>query len=352
MATLGYSLLAFGVCLVAGLVWIRLAPMLGLLDVPGGRRQHLHIVPKVGGLALVTTVLLLARLPGLQVRTTPLESGAILAMAAIGVSDDRFDLRPRYKAGLGFILALALGLAGTNRLFPGLAPFPLLGLTIPPIPWVVFMLLGFMYLCIPQALNLIDGANGLATGFALVVIGCLWAAGDPHPFLVGALLACLALNWPKARLFLGDCGSLAIGLMLVVYAQKAFLLPNPNHLLWLFAYPAIDVITVTIIRKIHRRPIFEGDRAHLHFQLRDRWPGHARLVVPALLLAAFMCGSEVFTTGAWRALPYLGLTSLLALAGWFILATAFGPDLAVAPPICPVEPERVLPKPLSEPAPK
>ena len=70
-----------------------------------------------------------------------------------------------------------------------------------------------------------------------------------------------------------------------------------------------------------------------------------------MLLAAFLCGSEVFTTGGWRALPYLGLASLLGLAGWFILATAFGPA-AVAPPIRPVEPERVLPKPLSEPAPK
>ena len=349
MSLFNHSFSAFLTCLTVCLILIRLAPTVGLLDFPGGRRQHLDVVPKVGGLALIATLLLGVLLRRIHVHTSPLESSAILSLAILGVIDDRFDLRARYKAGLGFILALGLALATTYRLFPGLSPVHLFGLIIPPIPSLVFALLVFMYLCIPQALNLIDGANGLATGFSLVVTGCLWAAGDPHPFLAGVLLACMVLNWPKARLFLGDCGSLSIGMMLVIFAQKKFLLPNPNHLLWLFAYPAVDVITVTLIRLFTNRPIFEGDRNHLHFQLGDRWPRHSRLVVPVLLALAAICGSEIFVHGHFRIIPYMGLVSLGALSSWLVAVTVMARGLPADLTTHPKETEVTIRTAASEP---
>jgi UDP-GlcNAc:undecaprenyl-phosphate/decaprenyl-phosphate GlcNAc-1-phosphate transferase len=343
MNLLTYSISSFLLCLAAGLAGIWLAPHLGLLDHPGGRRRHGEAVPKVGGLALISSLLAFYACTSLHLITSRVETFAVLSMGLLGVVDDRFDLRARYKAGLGFFLALALALATTLKVMPGLAPFPLFGIAVPPVPWVVFALLGFMYLCIPQALNLIDGANGLATGFALVVTACLWAAGDPHPILGGALLACLVLNWPKARLFLGDCGSLFIGLLLVIYAQKAILLPRPNHMVWLFAYPAVDVITVTIIRMIHRRAIFDGDRNHLHFQLIDRWPHLSHLFVPLLLSIAAMCGSEIFTTGRWRFVPFGGLAILLGMSLTFIAASARKRPEALLKPIG--EQDLAVPKP-------
>jgi len=315
-------IIAFILCLTMGLIAIRLAPHLGLLDIPGGRRQHDGPVPRVGGLALLTSLLAIAFIGGFRLPFTTLEFCMVSAMAVLGFLDDRIELRARWKAILGLVIAVILARATAAHLLPTLVPYELLGMTFPPVPWLAFTLLTLLFWCVPQAINLIDGCNGLATGFGLVVLGSLWGMGSRHPALTGVLLACLVLNWPKARLFLGDCGSLSVGLVLVIFAQKALGMPHPNHLLWLFAYPIIDVLTVVAIRLIGRRPIYVGDRNHLHYQIIDRWPQLTKVTVPGLLFAAAICGSEVYLHRQWRALPYLGLTILLAISAFFIVVKA------------------------------
>jgi UDP-GlcNAc:undecaprenyl-phosphate GlcNAc-1-phosphate transferase len=310
--------------LASGLVGIHIAPSLGLLDIPGGRRQHTGHIPRVGGLALCAAVLLLSLFPLFRLPLTPLELCAVASMAILGFMDDRLELRARWKAILGLTVALVLAGATLHHL-----PFPvpslnLLGFAVPGHPWVAFGLLAVMFWCLPHAFNLIDGANGLATGFGLVVLCSLWAKGSPHPVAVGGLLACLALNWPKAKLFLGDCGSLSIGLLLVIFAQKALLMPEPNHIMWLFAYPTVDVLTVTAIRIFSKKPIMQGDRNHLHYQIADRWPALAPTAVPLLLAISAMCGSEVYLPAPWVAVPYLGLFALLGLAAFFTVTSVFG----------------------------
>ncbi len=312
------TIIAFALCLALGLIGIRLAPHLGLLDVPGGRRQHHGLVPKVGGLALSTTLIILSFRPDYRLPFTPLETTAVAAMAILGFLDDRIELRARWKAILGFLLAGILATGAAHHLAPTLLPYEILGMTLPPYPWLAFGLLLLLFWCIPQAVNLIDGSNGLATGFALVVLLSLWGHGSRHPALGGALLACLLLNWPKARLFLGDCGSLSIGLILVIFAQKSLAMPHPNHILWLFAYPIIDVLTVVIIRMFTGQPISVGDRNHLHYQISDRWPHLAPLSVPVLLCIAAMCGSEIYLGRTTMLVPYAGLGLLLSLSAFFI----------------------------------
>jgi len=321
MVKLVYGIITFFLCLGAGFLAIRLAPALGLLDMPGGRRQHGAPVPRVGGIAIIMSLLAISVISGYRIPLTALETGCVLCMALIGLVDDCVDLRARWKAFLGLIVATALATGAMHHLGPHLATFEILGLAIPPVPWLAFFLLVLLFWSIPQAFNLIDGANGLAMGFGLVVVGSLWAAGVSHPMVGGALLACLALNWPKSRLFLGDCGSLSIGLLLIIYAQKAIIMPYPNHLIWLFAYPMIDVLTVITIRTINRQPIFRGDRSHLHFQIGDRWPFLAHVSVPLLLIIAAMCGSEIYLSERWALIPYAGLALLFTLSGFFILAS-------------------------------
>lgn len=275
----------------------------------------------MGGLALIVTLLILSMVMGFKLPLTPIELCAVFTMGALGLVDDLMDMRARWKASLGLVMAVVLAVGALQHIDPNLAPYQILGIKVPPLSWLAFILLVLLFWCIPQAINLIDGANGLATGFGLVVLGSLWVGGTPHPVMCGALLACLVLNWPKARLFLGDCGSLSIGLLLVLYAQKVALLPNPNRMLWLFAYPIIDVSTVIAIRLISHKPVFLGDRNHLHYQLGDRWPAFRHLSVPLLLGVAAMCGSETYLAAHWVALPYVGLTILLAMSGFFILTS-------------------------------
>jgi len=310
MKTSSLIFCSFSLALALGFLAIRLAPMLRLLDVPGGRRQHGAPVPRVGGLALISALLIISFLRGFYLPMTNLEFVLVLVMAITGLVDDLTDLRPVWKASLGLFVALVLAGSLVSSLHAGLAPFKVFLFLVPPAPWLVFTLLALFFWSIPQALNLIDGANGLATGFGLVVVGNLWASGSPHPMLAGTLAACLLLNWPRARLFLGDCGSLSLGLLLVIYAEKRLLIPNPNHLLWLFAYPIADVLMVIIIRLIQSKPVFIGDRNHLHYQLIDRWPKYIWGPVPMLLTIAALCGSEIYLTGPWLILPYSGLAML------------------------------------------
>jgi UDP-GlcNAc:undecaprenyl-phosphate GlcNAc-1-phosphate transferase len=254
-------------------------------------------------LALITALLAVSLVRGFGLQLSRLELVAIICMAFVGLVDDLLDLRARNKAAFGLIVSFLLAAGVMHQLPHGHPAFMLLGLTVPPLPWLESGLLVLLFWCIPQGFNLIDGANGLATGFALVVVGSLWCAGFPHPLMTGGLLACMSLNFPKARLFLGDCGSLSIGLMLVIYAQKALLWSNPNSLLWIFAYPIIDVVMVIIIRLIKRKQIYIGDRSHLHHQIQERWPSFAWLAVPILLGIAAMCGSEAYLTGPWVIVP-------------------------------------------------
>ncbi|HLO69049.1 MAG TPA: MraY family glycosyltransferase [Holophaga sp.] len=252
---------------------------------------------------------------------TALEGTAILFVALLGLADDRWDIRARYKAIACLVLAVVLSLGAYHWVTPTAAPFQFLWFTLPFSIWTVFPLLVVMFWSLPQAFNLIDGANGLAIGFALVVMGSLWVAGYPHPLTIGGLIGCLLWNWPRARLFLGDCGSLSIGLLVVIFAQKNVLTANPNHMLWLFAYPIADVLLVMAIRKTLRRPIFCGDRNHLHFQLQDRFPRFQRLVVPLLLGISALCNSAIYLQGAWQILPGVGLILLLLFAAWAFLAS-------------------------------
>lgn len=318
MNNITFVSISFGATILVGLVASRLAPHLGLMDIPGGRRQHKGPIPRVGGLALMTSLLLVIAILRPVGSYTKLELAVVALIATLGFLDDRLDLRARWKAALGLAIAITLAAGAVYRLLPSLGHYHILGIPFPPYPWVAFLLLVALFWCIPHGFNLIDGANGLATGYALVVFFSLWGTGFSHPFIVGGLLAILLLNWPKARLFLGDCGSLSIGLLLAISAQKALAMPDPNRLMWLFAYPIIDVTTVVLIRKRNGNPISIGDRNHLHYQMIDRWPGLKPFAVPILLGLAALCASKIYVAGWWNGLPVAGLLGLLSLSAYFI----------------------------------
>lgn len=301
-------------CFGFALFLIRLAPRLGLLDIPRGRRQHLHPVPMVGGLALILSLALGHFEPFCQLPLAVPEQLAVLAMALLGLLDDRFELRARWKALVSLGLALLLAYSTSRQLAHLTHPLYFLGLSLAPTSWAVLPMLVAMYWALPQSFNLIDGANGLAMGFGLVVLASLWAAGYPHAFFVGALLGCLTLNWPRARLFLGDCGSLSLGLLLTILVKGACLEQHPSHIILLFAYPTADVSMVVLVRLLQGRSLGIGDRNHLHHQIKDRWPGLKMWIAPLLLSLAALCASGGYLGGDWLYVPVIGVVLLALVA--------------------------------------
>jgi UDP-GlcNAc:undecaprenyl-phosphate GlcNAc-1-phosphate transferase len=301
-----------------------LAVRIGALDRPGPRRVHREPVPSLGGLAFVAAVLGVAwvarALPGPARELTggPLVglTFASIPILALGIIDDLRGVSAHAKLGVQICAALVLSLFGygvtaiTNpfggTLFAHALNAPL------TVAWV---------LLVTNAINLIDGLDGLAAGVVAVVSGTLWWVGHVHgdmyvmflsAILVGATLGFLPFNFPSARVFMGDTGSQFLGLTVAALS----LLENrkgTTTLTLLFpivalGLPLIDSVTAFGRRVLAGRPVFHADSEHIHHRLlRLGWSPHRAVIalwlVSALLgLAAVMLEPLERRTAGWLAM--------------------------------------------------
>jgi UDP-GlcNAc:undecaprenyl-phosphate GlcNAc-1-phosphate transferase len=289
----------------------------GWMDHPEGRKQHAHPTARVGGLAFLVVLVAAKLLGGLQLNLSPLEWGAVLGMGLVGAADDRYDLRARWKALAGMLVAVVLASLHTWQLLQSGLDVTLFGIDLPEHGVVFFPLLLMWYWGVPQAFNLIDGVNGLSLGFSCLLLGALSLTpttrlGVGAAPLWGALLGLLVLNYPKARHFMGDSGALALGTLFAILVMNQALPVHRGLALWLMAYPVLDVTTVVAIRWSTGRPLAQADRSHLHHWLLDRLGGRAWLVTPLLLLVAAL---PMLRDMAWTYAKPVSAAGFLLLAG-------------------------------------
>jgi UDP-GlcNAc:undecaprenyl-phosphate GlcNAc-1-phosphate transferase len=338
-------LLLLGVSLVLSLaltpVIRALARRCGLVDRPDQRRKiHGRPIPVAGGVAIVVasvTAVGLALLSDNPLRPyladqadglTGLLLGA-LVICAVGVADDYHCLRGRHKL-LGQAAAVALVihfgvLVRTVHLFNCEIELGLLA-----VPFTAFWLLGAI-----NALNLIDGMDGLLSSVGLIVTLAMsalagihgqWAAACVAIVLAGALLGFLRYNFPPASIFLGDCGSMVVGLAVGVLAIQSSLkgpaavaLAAPTALLTI---PIFDTTAAIIRRKLTGRSLYSTDRGHLHHCLLRSGLSNRRV----LLLVAALCLVTVVGTLAslaWKADLFALLSALVVVAA-LVLTRLFG----------------------------
>ena len=273
----------FALAFVCGLLVLpfarKLAVQTGFLDKPDDRKQHEKPVPPVGGLVIFPVFILVGLIMGADLKYFwPLYAGIIVLLIA-GSFDDRAELSAWPKFIIQFCVATAVVLSGQARIYVLGDMFGLgnLGLGFMSIP---FSIAAVMLLI--NALNLIDGLDGLAGGFAAVVlfwlvVACVIAgAGGAIELiapLAGALLAFLAHNMRspfrrKASIFLGDAGSMALGLTLAWFciglAQPGVDAFPPITVAWILALPIIDTCAQFYRRVREGRHPFSPDRGHFH----------------------------------------------------------------------------------------
>ncbi len=302
--------------LILSWVMIRWVAPLGLLDHPdGGRKHHTKATPRTGGLTLWMGLVVI-QVAGLDpFGLHPLDWFAIHSMAFTGLLDDRYNLRARYKAVVGLGVALLLALHVSQTMGSGASHVFFLGMPMPTSALFIVPLLTAWFWAMPQAYNLIDGINGLSMGFAALLLGVLgWNLGVQSALLWGGLLAVAALNFPKAHHFLGDCGALMLGTLFAVLGVQAFGLRNPDLLLWVFAYPVVDVSLVVGIRRWRGHSLSRADRSHLHHWMMEKVHGRAWLATPVLLCLAFLPMTRTLGFPGHQVLSGLGLVALLSLA--------------------------------------
>jgi len=272
-------LLALGITAAAIPMLARAAGGWGLLAHPGPRMVHDSAVPVVGGLAMGTAFLAAYVVTGLAANLSPLLAVAVAITLAGGVLDDRHELRSLPKFGFQIAAAALLALGGDAVLthLGHLMSANLFTLGRWAIPLTVFALVGVM-----NAINMADGLDGLAGGLAAaacITFGVAASlAGHALEFAaiciaVGAVAAFLYFNarspWrPQAAVFMGDTGSLLLGLLLGWFAVRLTMAERPAlapiTAVWILALPIGDTVTLLIRRALHGRNPFHADRQHLH----------------------------------------------------------------------------------------
>ena len=289
------------------LTWLarRAAVWVDLLDHPDqGRKKHREPIPLMGGVAVMASLLL--AVGGLKLATVlhwidvdiTLAHGSLLASAilfcGVGLYDDRFNIRPRNKFLLQLLAALPFLIGGRVITECGLFGEVIhLGWWGPPVT------LFWITLCV-NSVNLLDGLDGVAGSVAVVVSGtvCVLSLSAGHLdtalialALAGSVIGFLAFNWPPAKIFLGDSGSLTIGFLLGALAIEGSLKTATGLTLAaplvLMSIPGFDTSMAVLRRLLNGNGIGQGDRAHLHHCLKDRGLSAVQIV----LAISGMCGA-------------------------------------------------------------
>jgi UDP-GlcNAc:undecaprenyl-phosphate GlcNAc-1-phosphate transferase len=245
---------------------------LGIVDLPGPLKLQTHPISRLGGLGIFCGVIAsLLMVPRLHAALP----GAIL-MFVVGLLDDRYSLRPGTKL-FGQTLA-GLVLAGFLLYPQELSPKTVL-------LWCAVMALTVV---LANAVNLLDGMDGLAAGttaIAFISVALLnelhGLAGEGCASFAAATLGFLVWNFPRARVFMGDSGSLLLGCLLS-YALTELLLVSPRlFLCGLVAsgVPIFDLITGVVRRWLGRKSLFSGDREHFYDRLRTSLKNNTEVAI-------------------------------------------------------------------------
>jgi UDP-GlcNAc:undecaprenyl-phosphate GlcNAc-1-phosphate transferase len=297
---------------------------IGAIDRPSDRKVHPKPTPTLGGIGILIGV---AVGIGVASFTSPFHSlfkqslelqGTLIAaviITGVGVVDDLRNLSAPAKVAGQVLAAGLLVLNGVQLLFFW---FPTQGiislgsdLAVPlTVAWVLIMV---------NAVNLIDGLDGLAAGIVAIAAGAffIWVYGAPSAFgqpastaallsaiTAGACVGFLPYNFNPARIFMGDSGSLLLGLLLaaaMVSGVGRTIQPSGGDIaafsipvlipVFVIAVPLIDV-AMAVVRRLRRgRPVFAPDKEHLHHQLREIGHTHRHAVLIMYFWSILLAGS-------------------------------------------------------------
>ena len=263
----------------------------GLVDQPNERSSHSAIVPRVGGISIFIPYLLLglglfvAKYEFVQTNL-PYWIG-LMSIVVLGTADDRLDLGSKFKFFVQF------GVAVYYVIFSGNYVDSLYGLFgIGAIPsWLGISLSVITVVYLINAVNLIDGVDGLAAGTSLLsmYLFSVLMGGTEHFFtfaFVGiGLVIFMGFNFSrKKKVFMGDAGSLGLGFILATMVME-FLNSGNGHIstlnlnpvvvgILILGYPIADTLRVFIIRLSMGLSPFNADRRHMHHVLLDKGFSH------------------------------------------------------------------------------
>jgi len=324
----------------------RLGIRAGMDLTEGVQKLHSTPVPRIGGVAVFAALVLGGALLSFPTGLLAILTAALPAWLW-GLSEDLTRARSPLSRLLatmasGLLLALFAGLS-IPRLDLPIDPF------ITPLLWI--LLTSFAVSGLSNAINIVDGVNGLASFVAAVMFACLALVagrfGDQASLQIallglGASFGFFLVNWPRGRVFLGDGGAYLLGFWLGATAIS-LIQHNPQLTAWfalaLFAYPVTETIFSSYRRRFHHEVSATlPDRLHLHslvYLRRSRWrplpaltwinPNSATLIrlLPIVLIPPLGACLAADSTGLSIAVVLLTIAFYL---GWFRRLVRFKPS--------------------------
>ena len=319
------SLKAFGISVILTPILRDVFRSYNVVDQPGVRRVHVYPIPRIGGIPIavayaVALYTFSGESVGLSGPVMKLLPGAGMIFLT-GLVDDFFNLRPVVKLGgqivaalLVFWSGLSISTLGSNNTLPF---------------WLDLPLTVFWLLLTTNALNLIDGLDGLCAGIGMVatlalLVAALLYGNQPLVYatmpLACALAGFLCYNINPATVFLGDSGALLIGFLLgcygMIWTQKTSTLLSLLVPIIALSVPLLDVSVAVFRRLVRKQPIFGADRAHIHHRLLDRGLTPKRAVLVLYLFAATAAGLALLLIAPQAARFRNVVLVLLLIAIW------------------------------------
>lgn len=351
------------IMLIAGSVTFAITPLVRWFAIRAGaitpvRGRDVHVMPKprLGGLAmlagLLAATLMAARLPYLsQIFADTQIQGILLAavvVSLLGAADDRWDLHWALKLGGQLAAATVLAAFGVT-----LVSLPIQGYTVLPGP-VSLALTILLVVATMNAVNFVDGLDGLAAGMVGIASAAffVWSYELSHTYdppnvfstatfitavLVGVCAGFLPHNFHPSRLFMGDAGSLLLGLLVAAATisltgtvdpaavgtpsqTAAVVLPLALPVA-VIAVPLVDMVLAVVRRTRAGQKPWDADARHLHHQLLRLGHSHRSAVLTMYLWAGGVAGGVLAFNFApeWAALLLLvSLVVLAALVTWVV----------------------------------
>ena len=279
---------AFTVALVVTIQTKKLAIKLGVYDQPDERKVHKGLMTRLGGLGIYAGFLSGFLVYGNFSRAMWGLVVSVSFVTAVGLYDDIKNISPKLKLAGQIVAAVILVVFGVHLEYLTI-PFTesIIDIGILGYPISILWVVG-----ICNAVNLIDGLDGLASGVSAIAalsIGVVaYASGIAVVaalcfVFVGSILGFLRWNFHPAKLFMGDCGSLLLGFVLAVFSlmglSEGATLIGVIIPIFILGIPILDTLFAIIRRRRQHKPVFQADRGHFHHRLLDMGLSHRDTVL-------------------------------------------------------------------------
>lgn len=269
------ALLTFVLSLIGSILftpWVKkIAYQVGAVDIPNDRKVHLKPIPRIGGFAFFLSILIVNVLFNKSLIVEKIIFGGLLVFL-VGLLDDFVELKPKPKFWLTFLAVLIAVFIGVR-------------VDVWRIPYTKIIIKGFWadvitfvwLLGITNAMNFIDGLDGLAGGvavissFSLLIISLLLGRFEMALLLssiLGSVLGFLFYNFPPASIFMGDSGAMFLGFILgaisIIGVLRVSTIINLFFPIVVLGFPVLDTAFSIIRRLLEGRAPWKYDKDHLH----------------------------------------------------------------------------------------